>query len=1241
MKILFDCSTLHTSSSSRGIGIYTSLLVRSVLKNFKDDEIVLLLIAGNTDLINEIRQNFKKLIPSNKIEIVNLPEVGSYLSENWSNAKNYSAEIIRLGFIKKIQPDIILIPSLFDGFVDQNIISIDKDLCDITTVVIVYDLIPLILPKDYLIEKKYREFYFSRLELLKKADQLLTISECSKEDLIKHLKIDRDKVKNISADCDPFFKKIKISSKQSTEIKKKYRIAGDFILHLGASDSRKNTSALIKAYHILPEYLKKKYQLVIVGNINFVSIKSSTPLNHESVLFTGSISINELRDLYNLAHLFVFPSLYEGFGLPVLEAARCDTPVILSRSSSLIEFMEWDGAFFDASSVESIRNKLFDSLTNSEFYRELRFQWKKNITKFSWEKVSDNCKNSLKHLLSQKKAFSGPVSLANQKKSLAFVSPYPPEKTGIADYSRVVLGQLSDYYEIVLINNNVIFEEPSQKFIVKNEKWFLENAYTFDRILYHIGNSSFHVHMFNLMKKFPGVTVLHDFFLGAIHQYIQNNCSDENHWLIELYESHGYQPICDLAKIGARGIVEKYPSNFNCIIYSKGVLTHSIHSKELAEIWYGEDITSNWTVIPFARKKVMQFDREAVRKKLGFGPNDFVISSFGFIDPSKLNHFILDAWLSSKLKDKSNCYLIFVGQNHGGAYGSKILKKIFDNDKSRQITITGWIDDDLYEQYLIATDLAIQLRAFSRGETSAAVFDCLNHGIPLIINSLGSLCEIPSDAAYRLKKDFEVFDLIEAIESLYLDESKRKDFALAAKEMISSNNTPEIAALSYHEAIESIYHNDQVEWLIKKLSMIDVLNDEDERVLREFAGLISKNHPLNDTMPRLYIDITSTYKNRLKSGIERVVSALVSELIRNPPPTFRVEPVILENLDGNWQYSYAWDWTFELIGDENFLTNRNGKVEFSNRDVLMLVDLNLSGVISADKDSLFSYLRSIGVGIYSIIYDIIPITNPEFFPEGMNSIFTDWMKRVLKNSDGLVCISNDVKDNLIGFLSNCADANEDLKIAVTKLGSDFLNISHNHDQSKIDKSIVSNLEIGKTFISVGTLEPRKGYIQLIEAFDILWNKGLEVNLVIVGKEGWKHLPDDMRKEIPSIVRKIKDHQLLGKRLFWISEAGDSDLELLYKASSCYVASSYKEGFGLPLIEAANYDLPIIARDIQVFKELTTGGITFFSGYRSIDLALVIEHWLKQKPNKVRVKQHSWGQVSKQIVSIINRWKVNQ
>tara|TARA_Y100001968_G_C19227952_1_gene653017 strand:- start:339 stop:911 length:573 start_codon:yes stop_codon:yes gene_type:complete len=176
--------------------------------------------------------------------------------------------------------------------------------------------------------------------------------------------------------------------------------------------------------------------------------------------------------------------------------------------------------------------------------------------------------------------------------------------------------------------------------------------------------------------------------------------------------------------------------------------------------------------------------------------------------------------------------------------------------------------------------------------------------------------------------------------------------------------------------------------------------------------------------------------------------------------------------------------------------------------------------------------------------------------------------------------------------------------------------------------MLSQLVVGKTFLMVGTLEPRKGHEQVVSAFDKLWSNGSDARLVIVGKQGWL---------VEGLVDRLRSHQELGNRLFWVEGASDEFLEKVYQASTCLIAASYGEGFGLPLIEAAQHKLPIIARDIPVFREVAGKHAYYFDGTEPEGLADSLLRWLELYGRGEHVRSDSmpwlsWKESAERLLS---------
>ena len=165
---------------------------------------------------------------------------------------------------------------------------------------------------------------------------------------------------------------------------------------------------------------------------------------------------------------------------------------------------------------------------------------------------------------------------------------------------------------------------------------------------------------------------------------------------------------------------------------------------------------------------------------------------------------------------------------------------------------------------------------------------------------------------------------------------------------------------------------------------------------------------------------------------------------------------------------------------------------------------------------------------------------------------------------------------------------------------------------------------------VSTVEPRKGHEQVLDAFEQLWDSGFDANLVIVGKQGW---------HVEALINRLRTHPEVGGRLLWLEGVSDEFLGQIYSTSTCLIVASKGEGFGLPLIEAAQHGLPIIARDLPVFREVAGDHAYYFNGQQAPELARTISEWKKHyeqgtHPHSESMPWLTWKQSADQLANIL-------
>lgn len=466
MRIVIDMQGAQTESRFRGIGRYTLSLALGIVRQRGEHEIILALNGLFPDTIEPIRAVFDGLLPQENIRVWYAPAPVKLCHEG-NRWRSQAAERLRESFLAAQQPDVLLVSSLFEGYGDDAVSSIGEFSPELPTVAMLYDLIPLIHAETYLKPHEgYRDFYLAKLEQLKKADAWLTISESSSREACEYLQLDRSAITDISAACDPVFKPLEITAQEEATLKQQLGISRPFVLYSGGADVRKNLPRLIRVFSGLEAGLRNQYQLVMVGKIekdyrkNFNAMAKSCGMAADDLIFTGSISDLQLCQLYNLCHAYVFPSLHEGFGLPVLEAMSCRVPVIASNTSSLPEVVGMADALFDPLDEDDMRSKLTRVLSDRAFREKLVAHGDNQAKKYSWDQTAAKALAAIERLARQKREtrrapVSGDLSALTEAiagiggvfsdtdlrqcaAAIALNHPLPRQKTIFVDISELV-----------------------------------------------------------------------------------------------------------------------------------------------------------------------------------------------------------------------------------------------------------------------------------------------------------------------------------------------------------------------------------------------------------------------------------------------------------------------------------------------------------------------------------------------------------------------------------------------------------------------------------------------------------------------------------------------------------------------------------------------------------------------------------------------------------------------------------
>src|SRR5579871_4008011 len=366
-KILLDLQTLQSESAGRGIGRYSRGLCSALVA--RSDEIEWHLLY-NSRMPTQSLQSFD--LPTAQVHVFD--SLAPTRGRDLANRKRMQlAELARDCFLKTSSFDSIHISSPFDGFGDDTVVSSQVPAGAALTAT-AFDLIPFQHADVYLSDANTLEWYNHRLDVLRRADLVLSISDYTSSVVCELLGRTKDSVVTIGVDADPIFTPRSLGSEDRLALLARFGIAGEFVIHTGILEERKNVDRLIKAFRSLPAELVIRYQLVLVAPTqphqreHVRDLCKRIGLKSDRVVLLDFVRDDDLAKLYSIARVTVMPSLSEGFGLPLLEAMRCDCAVLGSDATSIPEVIGHTELLFDPRDVGAMSHKLEQVLIDDSFH---------------------------------------------------------------------------------------------------------------------------------------------------------------------------------------------------------------------------------------------------------------------------------------------------------------------------------------------------------------------------------------------------------------------------------------------------------------------------------------------------------------------------------------------------------------------------------------------------------------------------------------------------------------------------------------------------------------------------------------------------------------------------------------------------------------------------------------------------------------------------------------------------------
>ncbi|MBR1622797.1 MAG: glycosyltransferase family 4 protein, partial [Pseudobutyrivibrio sp.] len=595
----------------------------------------------------------------------------------------------------------------------------------------------------------------------------------------------------------------------------------------------------------------------------------------------------------------------------------------------------------------------------------------------------------------------------------------------------------------------------------------------------------------------------------------------------------------------------------------------------------------------------------------------------GGIDFKKNIEDLIVAYSKLEKKIRNAYQLVIVGKTDEDVK-EKYYTIAAEHGVSGRVVCTGFVpDQDLIELYNVASLLVFPSLYEGFG---LPVLEAMACGTRVVTSNSSSLKEIAEGHA-RLVNPKSVKSISEGINWVFNHPSESLKMADESIEYAKSYTWKRTATLSYNAIVNSFCKKDKINRtvligedevrsiakLYKKYSLeFDVHTREN--IANQILALNNKEDIfLFNTSNRILFDVTVVsewMRGNYSTGIGRVCKELYRELQKR----VQVIPVVVSDSDKGLKCDRISFKTLEIVEES---------IEFEQGDVYFMPEFQLRGIQVPKNHPTALEFKKRGIRCYAVIYDILPLQFPEYFEGKTSKAFGPYLQEILDNYDGILSDSRSVNDDIIRYCEdNHIELKENIKLGFFHLGADTFESKKGSVSKKIIDFILKD---GKNYLMVGTVEPRKGHKLVLEAFEKLWKDGFDGKLCICGHVGWN---------MNSFLDELKANPLYDEKLVFFEAVTDAELQYCYEQSDCLIQASAGEGFGLPLIEASYYNIPVICSDIPVFHEVADTYPTYFMR-NSYDLYRVIKEFdSSDRTQEIKtVSTISWAEAADKVYSM--------
>ncbi len=784
MNILIDGQTLETEEINRGIGVYFKNLVANMIKQSVGN--IWYITVSNEKAISKLdRWTTNRLIPI--VDRVFAPGADYTREDAFSDRINQVVAEYRID--RFWCPNPLMVNVLFPNKAVN---------CPFYATI--YDLIPYLMPvKEW--EERITQEYHRRLEYLKQA-HLICISEATRTDMRRIIGEDsKADVTMLAADCSLFY----------GERQEHVPDGRASIVYTGGFDYRKNMYGAVKAFaeakKIMPDL---DVTFSIVGKYNTESREKMERYLDElgvrdSVRLTGFLPDEELARLYREADVFFFPSLYEGFGLPLLEAMLGGAYILSADNSSLPEVCAGHAMLCDARDTEDmakhLREAVCESLQESMVSKRARQEYARE---FTWEKTAQKTLAILEDARDQ---------VISSRKKIALVAPWPKQQTGIANYVYQIVPYMNHYFDIDLFVDNSMDKDCEllpykygNRFTIDQLEQLYDN---YSEVIFHIGNCvRYHANTYRLFEKLGGIAEIHDFDLNAFFYQGFYAVGQKEIFYRVLKAGYGEKGEEHFRRLerkieGTDGV--RFPMSHGIARQASKVIVHNEWSYRQLE----EDIHKY--LVPHAcfEMETLGENRQElldrVREMICYQPGEILIGCLGWMNSNKRPQVMIQSLVRLRQQGYP-VKLVFWGDK-----GTEECNALIEREKVQEaVIITGYLKREEYLAGLELSDIILNLRYPTMGESSGTLCETMKAGKPSIVTAINQYLEFPDDVCWKVPLGrMEVPALTAMLQYLLDHEEVRNAMAENARVYADRILNSENIARLYARLITEIYTHER------------------------------------------------------------------------------------------------------------------------------------------------------------------------------------------------------------------------------------------------------------------------------------------------------------------------------------------------------------------------------------------------------------------------------------------------